>query len=64
MHVPAGTRWVDERYPLLRQEPRSHPPQPTGNRPDIVLLVVESLRACDVGVFSGRTPSITPNIDA
>ncbi|HEY3383995.1 MAG TPA: sulfatase-like hydrolase/transferase [Vicinamibacterales bacterium] len=64
--APAGTRWLDPRLPLVRQEPPppEPPPASAAERPDIVLLVVESLRGHDLGFSSGRTPSVTPNLDA
>jgi hypothetical protein len=59
--------WLDARYPLVRRGParvphgQANPP----DLPDIVMIVVESLRGHDVGYSSpSRTPSVTPNLDA
>jgi arylsulfatase A-like enzyme len=49
--------WLDARYPLVQ----TNPP----DLPDIVMIVVESLRGHDVGYSSpSRRQSPTPNLDA
>lgn len=57
--------WIDPAVPLLRPVPADATSSAgAADRPDIVVLVVESLRGADVGFSSGRTPSITPTLDA
>jgi arylsulfatase A-like enzyme len=57
--------WLDEAYPLVH---RGHARLPRSSnlldQPDIILLVVESLRGHDVGYSElSRGPSPTPNLD-
>ncbi len=61
--LPAGARWLDDRYPLVyAPAPASHAvPAP---RPDIVVVMVESLRAEDLRLITGHGDSVTPNLDA
>ena len=61
VNPPAGSVWLDDKRPLLRQEPAGLPA--VSNPPDIILVIVESLRGRDVGFASGRSPSPTPNLD-
>jgi len=56
-----GAQWQDAAYPLLRQPP---PRDEVEARPDIIVIVVESLRGATVGFISGETPSPTPELDA
>jgi hypothetical protein len=59
--------WLDERYPLVRRGSARvpHAASNPADLPDIILIVVESLRGHDVGYGGlGRTPTVTPNLDA
>ncbi len=53
--------WQDDAYPLVRALPSGGR---EGGQPDIIVLVVESLRGATVGFISGETPSPTPELDA
>jgi arylsulfatase A-like enzyme len=52
--------WQDDAYPLVRSLPSG---AMEGGPPDIIVLVVESLRGATVGFISGETPSPTPELD-
>ncbi|HMF96667.1 MAG TPA: sulfatase-like hydrolase/transferase [Vicinamibacterales bacterium] len=60
--LPPGARWVGDEYPL------AYVPAPSGigprPRPDIVVVMVESLRAEELGFITGREESVTPSLDA
>lgn len=63
--LPAGARWLDDQYPLAYQ------PLQTATiaarrqaRPDIVVVMVESLRAEELSFVTGSRDSVTPNLDA
>lgn len=64
---PLHNRFIDDRYPLAYVPPMrsaSAPRLPRGVTPNIVLILVESLRAHEVGAYGGRIPGMTPNFDA
>ena len=60
--LPPGAAWAGDDYPLAyvpapdRAAPRV--------RPDIVVLMIESLRAEDLRVVTGRGDTVTPSLDA
>jgi len=56
-----GARWISDDYPLVYAPPAR--PR-SGDLPDIVVVMVESLRAEDVPFISWREDSVTPNLDA
>jgi len=60
--LPPGATWVDDRYPLVYQ------PAPRGaarpDPPDIVVVMVESLRAEELTCITGREPDATPRLSA
>jgi arylsulfatase A-like enzyme len=63
--VPESS-WVDARYPLAhRVSERSPlaPHAPDGLRPNVVLLVMEGVRARSMEAYGARTKGITPNLD-
>ncbi|HJZ77606.1 MAG TPA: sulfatase-like hydrolase/transferase [Vicinamibacterales bacterium] len=60
--LPPGAEWVSPQYPLA-YAPAHSPPSPRP-RPDIVVVMVESLRAEELSVITGREESVTPNLDA
>lgn len=55
----------DEQYPLLKRPLEGFRPfyDWKGIRPNIVLVVVESLQASEMGAYSGGRRSYTPNLD-
>ncbi len=59
--LPPGASWLDGRYPLVYQPASQRTPP---RRPDIVVVMVESLRAEDLTFVSGRTPDVTPRLSA
>jgi sulfatase-like protein len=60
--LPPGAHWVGDEYPLayVPAQTRISP----GPRPDIVVVMVESLRAEALAFIAGREESVTPNLDA
>lgn len=59
--LPAGAAWADRQYPLVYVPPaRRAAPRPL---PDIVVVMIESLRAEDLRLVTGRGESVTPNLD-
>jgi hypothetical protein len=63
--LPPSARWVSEQYPLVYQP--AHSPFVAVRRreaPDIVVVMVESLRAEDVAFVTGDADSVTPHLDA
>ena len=60
--LPPGAEWADDDYPLAyvpapdRIAPRT--------LPDIVVVMIESLRAEDLGFITGRSGTATPHLDA
>jgi arylsulfatase A-like enzyme len=62
-----GSLWLSDDYPLARRAtPRSAQAisLPKGVKPNIVFIVMESMRAEEVGVYGNDPPGITPNLDA
>ena len=60
--LPAGAAWAGDDYPLVYVPARrATPPHPL---PDIVVVMVESLRAEDLRLITGRGGTVTPNLDA
>src|SRR5262249_33756003 len=60
--LPAGAHWIGDEYPLVyAPAPARISPPP---RPDIVVVMVESLRAKELSFVTGREDSVTPNLDA
>jgi len=65
--LPAGAAWLSDRYPLVYRwtEPPSLDRAPSSERrPDIVVVMIESLRADEIGAADDGRPSVTPNLDA
>ena len=64
--LPPGTAWLNDDYPLVygRVSQAPTPPPELSDLPDIVVVMIESLRAEDVGFMRPGRPSATPNIDA
>lgn len=58
--------FLDDRYPLAYlPPPRSAAAVrlPPGVRPNIVVILMESLRSAEVGAYGGDVPGLTPNFD-
>jgi hypothetical protein len=60
--LPAGAAWLSTEYPLVYRWTDA-PPSAASSQPDIVVVMIESLRADALGDRGGR-PSATPNLDA
>jgi sulfatase-like protein len=60
--LPPGAAWAGRDYPLVYVP--GLPPAAAAQRPDIVVVMVESLRAEDLRLITGRGASVTPNLDA
>jgi arylsulfatase A-like enzyme len=61
------TRFTSPEFPLSRQidpDPAALARIPSDRRPNIVILLLESFRAHEVGAYGGLTPSVTPTIDS
>ncbi|HMJ82199.1 MAG TPA: sulfatase-like hydrolase/transferase [Vicinamibacterales bacterium] len=75
--LPAGAAWLSDEYPLVYRwvdptpsvapskpaAPKLESVPPSEGGPDIVVVMIESLRADALGGSGGR-PSATPNLDA
>ena len=63
--LPPHMGWVSDEYPLVygRVDPRTPAPL-RGDRPDIVVVMIESLRAGELAFVTGARESVTPNLDA
>lgn len=62
--LPPGARWVSDQYPLVYQSAPATVPTPGATGlPDIVVIMVESLRAEDLAFVTGARESATPNLD-
>jgi sulfatase-like protein len=60
--LPPGAQWAGDDYPLAYVPPPHHAtPQP---RPDIVVVMIESLRAEDLTFVTGGGNTTTPRLDA
>jgi hypothetical protein len=60
-------RFIDDRYPLAYVPPMrsgSAPRLPRGVTPDVVVILMESFRAHEVGAYGTPIPGMTPNFDA
>jgi arylsulfatase A-like enzyme len=60
--LPAHATWLSDEYPLVYGW-TDRVPSSSIERPDIVVVMIESLRADALGEGGGR-PSATPNLDA
>ncbi|HPW55001.1 MAG: LTA synthase family protein [Thermoanaerobaculaceae bacterium] len=62
--VPASS-FPDGEHPLAyRAPPRSSAATvPSGLRPNVVFVLLEGVRAHEVGAWGGRLPGLTPNLD-
>jgi len=62
--LPPHTRWIGDEYPLVYE--RIDPPSAVtpAERPDIIVVMVESLRAEALGFVTGAHDSVSPNLDA
>src|SRR5262245_3794259 len=66
--LPAGAAWLSDEYPLVYRwtdatAPKLDRASTSKGGPDIVVVMIESLRADALGDRGGR-PSATPNLDA
>lgn len=64
---PSRRHFLDPRFPLAyRPAERSAaaPRLPPGLRANVVFLVMEGVRAHEVGSYGGALPGVTPNLDA
>jgi hypothetical protein len=61
--LPARATWLSDEYPLVYGWPDRPAPPSSPDRVDIVVVMIESLRADALG-GSGSRPSATPNLDA
>jgi hypothetical protein len=60
--LPPGAHWAGGEYPLAYVPAQTRmSPRP---RPDIVVVMVESLRAEELSFIAGREEGVTPNLDA
>ena len=61
-----GQEYFDNRFPLARRPAARLPASrlPPGIRPNFVLILMEGVRAEEVGAFGGNPPGLTPNLDA
>ncbi|HZI67122.1 MAG TPA: sulfatase-like hydrolase/transferase, partial [Thermoanaerobaculia bacterium] len=58
--------YLSEGFPLSHRAPRRSalaPRLPSGLRPNIVFLLLEGVRAEEVGVYGGKPAGLTPNLD-
>jgi hypothetical protein len=58
--------YLSDRFPLAHRAPRRSalaPRLPAGLRPNVVFLLLEGVRAEDVGAYGGQLPGLTPNLD-
>jgi arylsulfatase A-like enzyme len=63
-HV-APAAWRDGAYPLVHERERSAaaPRVPAGLRPNVVFVVMEGVRAHELGAWGGRVEGVSPNLD-
>jgi hypothetical protein len=77
--LPVGAEWLSDEYPLVyrwidatpsmassdrRATPKLNGVLPSEGWPDIVVVMIESLRADELGADGGARASATPNLDA
>jgi len=63
--LPPHMGWVSDEYPLVYGLVDPSTPSPLrGDRPDIVVIMIESLRAAELAFVTGARESVTPNLDA
>jgi hypothetical protein len=60
--LPPGARWAGDDYPLAYVPAQTRMSAP--HHPDIVVVMMESLRAEDLSFVTGGAASVTPNLDA
>jgi hypothetical protein len=61
--LPQGAAWLSDEYPLVYGWPQGSARLPA-DPPDIVVVMVESLRAEELAFVTGAGESVTPNVDA
>jgi hypothetical protein len=62
--LPPHARWVGDDYPLVYERTDPERPRAAADRPDIVVVMIESLRAEDLGFVAGAHDTVSPNLDA
>ncbi len=59
-----GAAWVSDEYPLVyRPAPDARAAARRQDPPDILVVMIESLRAAELGFVTGAGESVTPNLD-
>src|SRR2546426_1108350 len=62
--LPSHSVWLSDEYPLVYgSAERLTPPRARSDVPDIVVVMIESLRAEELGFVTGAHDSATPNLD-
>ena len=64
---PRHQHFIDDHYPLAYLPPlrsKAAPRLNSGVRPNIVIIMMESMRSAEVGAYGGHIPGLTPNFDA
>ena len=62
--LPSHSVWLSDAYPLVYgPAERLTPPRGRADLPDIVVVMIESLRADELGFVTGAHDSATPNLD-
>jgi len=64
---PLHRQFVDDRYPLAYVPPKRSPTAPrlaATMKPNVVIILMESLRTREVGAYGSRIAGMTPNFDA
>jgi hypothetical protein len=62
--LPQHAAWLSDEYPLVHGFAEPTRIVPHGERPDIVVVMIESLRAEELALVTGAPDSVTPNLDA
>src|SRR5581483_1808497 len=63
--LPSGAHWADDQYPLVYDPAQtSKGASRRESRPDVVVVMVESLRAEELSFVTGSHETVTPNLDA
>lgn len=63
--IPARVYFSDQ-FPLAHRAPKRSalaPRLPAGLRPNLVYLLLEGVRAEEIGAYGGKVPGLTPNLD-